>query len=39
MGEKPKKTRKSPLVAKTTIELSLLLILVAKVAAAVHQVS
>jgi hypothetical protein len=39
VGDKPKKTRESSLVGRTTIELSLVLILVAKVAAIVHQVS
>lgn len=39
MGDKPKKVRKSPVVATTTTELFLLLILVTKVGAVVHQVS
>jgi hypothetical protein len=41
VGRKPKKTKKNSIVAKittkATIELSLLLVLVVKVAAVVHQ--
>jgi hypothetical protein len=37
MGRKPKKTRKSPPAATATVELFLLLVLMAKVGAIIHQ--